>query len=155
MGINLADITETAGKMVEELLVDPAITRFEAQNGRLPVINIGEFKNNSDQRFDLMQLTRRITSDLRRGGQVEIVSNRSVSTEENTEDNFINDVKVATAARADFYLEGEIGVIQVRAGNTREKTYTFLMELNDRNRRTVWDRFVDISKQDTRSGVGW
>ncbi|MCL1857024.1 MAG: penicillin-binding protein activator LpoB [Kiritimatiellaeota bacterium] len=155
MGVDLADFRATAGAMVGQLLVNPAITRFEAENGRLPVIDVGRVVNKSDMNIDISQITGRINEDLLNSGQVELVANDAGARNASALDNFENDVKNATEDRADFYLEGEILFLAARNGSLREKTYSFMMRLNNRSRRTVWQRTEDVAKQGTRSNVSW
>jgi len=142
MGVDLADFRATAGNMVALLLAHPSITRFEAEHGRLPVLDRGKIVNKSDMHLDLMQIAGRIEEDLLNSGQIELIAN----------DGFAGD----TNERADFYLEGEIGMLAARDGRLREKTYTFQLRLNNSStRRTVWQRSEDVSKQGTRSNISW
>ena len=155
MGVDLKDFREVAGNMVAQLLVHNAITRFEGENGRLPVIDVGTVVNKSDIHVDLEQITGRINEDLLNSGIVELVANDAGARNAAALDNFENDVKNATDDRADFYLEGTIVMLQARDGSLREKTYTFQMRLNNRARRTVWQRSEDVGKQGSRSNMSW
>jgi len=155
MGVDLADFRATAGELVKELLVHPAITRFEDQNGRMPVIAVGQVINRSDLQLDLEQITGRITEDLLNSGQIELMATHAGARNASARDAFEEDRKTSTDDRADFYLEGTILVKQANQGRVREKNYSFQMVLNDRNLRTRWQRTIDIAKQGTRGGVGW
>jgi len=156
MGVDLADFKNTAGQMVKELLVHPAIAGFSAQNGgKLPAMNIGKVINKSDLALDISQIGGRISEDMLNSGLVELVANDAGARDANAADAWESDAKNNKASRADFYLEGEIMMLAAADGRVREKTYTFQLRLNDRNRRTRWQRTVDVSKQSTRSSVGW
>jgi len=156
MGVDLADFKNTAGSMVKELLVHPAITTFSQQNGgKLPAINMGKILNKSDINIDMGQIAGRINEDLLNSGTVELVANDAGARDANAQDAFEEDKKNNNAGKADFYLEGEIMVLQAKEGKLREKNYTFQLRLNDRNRRTRWQRSVDVGKQRRAGGVAW
>jgi len=156
MGVDLADFKNTAGAMVKELLVHPAIANFSQQNGgKLPALNVGKILNKSDINIDMGQIAGRINEDLLNSGTVELVANDAGARDANAQDAFESDKKNNNAGKADFYLEGEIMVLAAKEGKLREKNYTFQMRLNDRNRKTRWQRSVDIGKQRRGGGVAW
>lgn len=156
MGVDLADFKNTAGAMVKELLVHPAIANYSQQNGgKLPALNVGKILNKSDINIDMGQIAGRINEDLLNSGTVELVANDAGARDANAQDAFESDRKNNNAGKADFYLEGEIMVLEAKEGKLREKNYTFQMRLNDRNRKTRWQRSVDIAKQRRGGGVAW
>lgn len=156
MGIDLADFKNTAGAMVKELLVHPAISAFPQQNGgKLPAINIGKILNKSDINIDMGQIAGRINEDLLNSGTVELVANDAGARDANAQDAFESDRKNNNAGKADYYLEGEIMVLAATEGKMKEKNYTFQLRLNDRNRRVKWQRSVDVGKQRRAGGVAW
>ena len=157
MGVDLADFKNTTGEMVKELLVHPAIASFASQNeGRLPALNVGKILNKSDLNMDIGQIAGRINEDLLNSGLVELIANDAGAREANAQDAFTADAKTNDAvSRADYYLEGTIMVLAAADGRLREKSYTFQLRLNDRNRRTRWQKTVDISKQKRIGGVSW
>jgi PBP1b-binding outer membrane lipoprotein LpoB len=156
MGVDLADFKNTAGAMVKELLVHPAIANYSQQNGgKLPALNVGKILNKSDINIDMGQIAGRINEDLLNSGTVELVANDAGARDANAQDAFESDKKNNNAGKADFYLEGEIMVLEAKEGKLREKNYTFQLRLNDRNRKTRWQRSVDIAKQRRGGGVAW
>jgi PBP1b-binding outer membrane lipoprotein LpoB len=156
MGVDLADFKNTAGAMVKELLVHPAITTFPQQNGgKLPAINVGKILNKSDINIDMGQIAGRINEDLLNSGTVELIATDAGARDANAQDAFESDRKNNNDGKADYYLEGEIMVLAAREGKLREKNYTFQLRLNDRNRRVRWQRSVDVSKQRRAGGVAW
>ena len=156
MGVDLQDFKTAAGTFVNEMLRSPAITQFPAQNGgSLPVLSTGSVVNKSDMHIDLAQITGRINEDLLNSGLVELMANDAGARSANAQDAFMSDVKVNKAGDADFYLEGEILLLTARDGSLREKNYTFQLRLNNRARRTVFQKTYDMGKQTTRSNVGW
>ena len=156
MGVDLADFKNTAGSMVKELLVHPSISTFSQQNGgKLPALNIGKILNKSDINIDMAQIAGRINEDLLSSGTVELVANDAGARDANAQDAFESDRKNNNTGKADFYLEGEIMVLAAKEGKVREKTYTFQLRLNDRNRRIKWQRTIDVGKQSRAGGVSW
>jgi len=156
MGVDLADFKNTAGAMVKELLVHPAIANFSQQNGgKLPALNIGKILNKSDINIDMEQIAGRINEDLLNSGTVRLIANDAGARDANAQDAFESDRKNNNAGKADFYLEGVIMVLAAKEGKIREKNYTFQLRLNDRNRDTRWQRSVDVGKQKRAGGVSW
>ncbi len=157
MSVDLADFKAAASKMVQELLVTPQIANFPKNNsGRLPVLNTGSIVNNSDIQMDMGQLAGRINEDLLNGGVVELMAMDAGAVSAAKEDDWTSDKKTASNNRADFFLEGKIMVLRASEGDMREKSYSFQLRLNNRERRTVWQRTYDMAKQGSKgSSVGW
>jgi len=161
MGLNMADLMDAATSMTRELLVAPAITQFEARNGRPPVISYGpgSIRNATGERITIEQVADRVMSELLRSGQVEVVASDALTKRASELDNFLNDGKLNLQAEADFYLEGVIMKQTAVLGRVRENNYTFSMRLNNRERRQVWSQVNDITKQgansNRRGGVTW
>lgn len=157
MGVDLADFQAAASAMVKELLVDPSITEFtRTHNGQRPALKVGQITNKSDVYLDMNQLAGRINEDLLRGGIVRLVATEAGATDQKKITDWENDVKNPTASRADFMLEGSIMLLKASEGSTKEKTYTFQLKLNDtKTLSTVWMKTYDLSKQTTKTLLGW
>ena len=157
LGIDLQDFKNAAGQLTQAMLNNPRITSFAKQNGgRLPVVNVGAIVNKSDLSIDMAQVSGRINEDLLNSGLVEIVANDAGAVSASKEDAFMDDRDVNTDARADFYLEGTINMLSASFKDTRERTYTFQIRLNNRQRRTVFQKTVDMAKQsETGGSFGW
>jgi PBP1b-binding outer membrane lipoprotein LpoB len=70
------------------------------------------------------------------------------------ENEFKNDVK--TTRTPDFTLSGKIIELTARASNTRQTTYSFQLSLTDtKSGLAVWEGEKEITKQGTRSSVGF
>lgn len=156
MGVDLQDFKNAAGQLTQAMLNNAQIARFEQTNGRLPVVNVGAIVNKTDLSIDLAQIAGRINEDLLNSGLVEIVANDAGAIAASKEDAFMNDAKVNADDRADFYMEGTINLLTASFDGQREKTYTFQIRLNNRQRRTIFQKTVDMTKQgDKASAVGW
>lgn len=156
MGVDLQDFKNAAGQLTQAMLNNAQIAKFEQTNGRLPVVNVGSIVNKTDLSIDLAQIAGRINEDLLNSGLVEIVANDAGAVAASKEDAFMNDAKVNADDRADFYMEGTLNLLTASFDGQREKTYTFQIRLNNRQRRTVFQKTVDMTKQgDKASAVGW
>lgn len=156
MGVDLQDFKNAAGQLTQAMLNNGHIVNFEKKNGRLPVINVGSIINKTDLSIDLAQIAGRINEDLLNSGLVEIVANDAGAIAANKEDAFMNDVAVNRDDAADFYMEGTINLLTAANADLREKNYTFQIRLNNRQRRTVFQKSVDMAKQGGKgSSIGW
>lgn len=156
MGVDLQDFKNAAGQLTQAMLNNAHVAGFEKANGRLPVVNVGAIINKTDLSIDLAQIAGRINEDLLNSGLVEIVANDAGAVAANQEDAILNNTTVNTADHADFYMEGTINLLTASFNGQREKTYTFQIRLNNRQRRTIFQKSVDMTKQgDKSAAVGW
>ena len=157
MGIDLQDFKNAASQLTQAMLNNRTLLNFEAQNGRPPTVKVGQITNKCDlEHIDLAQIAGRINEDLLNSGLVEIVADDAGSVAASEEDAFLNGENVNLDHQADFYLEGTINMLSAYFDGQTEKTYTFQLRLNNRDRRTVFQKSVDIAKQgDRASAVGW
>lgn len=156
MGVDLQDFKNAAGQLTQAMLANAQIANFEAKNGRMPVVNVGSIINKTDLTIDLAQVAGRINEDLLNSGLVEIVANDAGAVAANKEDAALHNVAVNTDDHADFYLEGTINLIAGTVGDLTEKTYTFQIRLNNRQRRTIFQKTIDMAKQgDKAAAIGW
>jgi PBP1b-binding outer membrane lipoprotein LpoB len=156
MGVDLQDFKNAAGQLTQAMLNNRHIADFEAKNGRMPAVNVGSIINKTDLSIDLAQIAGRINEDLLNSGLVEIVANDAGAVAASKEDAFMNNTAVNTDDRADFYMEGTINMLTASFDDMREKTYTFQIRLNNRQRRTIFQKTIDMAKQgDKASAIGW
>lgn len=156
MGVDLQDFKNAAGQLTQAMLNNAQIAKFEQTHGRLPAVNVGTIVNKTDLSIDLAQIAGRINEDLLNSGLVEIVANDAGAIAASQEDAFLNDSKVNADDRADFYMEGTINLLTASFNGQREKTYTFQIRLNNRQRRTIFQKTIDMTKQgDKAAAVGW
>lgn len=144
MGVDLQDFKNAAGQLTQAMLNNANIANFEQKNGRQPVVNVGSIINKTDLSMDLAQIAGRINEDLLNSGLVEIVANDAAA------------MAISSDDRADFYMEGSINLLTASNADLREKNYTFQIRLNNRQRRTVFQKTIDIAKQaDKAAAIGW
>ena len=156
MGVDLQDFKNAASQLTQAMLNNRALATFEQQNGRMPVVNVGSIVNKTDLSIDLAQVAGRINEDLLNSGLVEIVANDAGAIAASKEDAFMNNTAVNRDDQADFYMEGTINLLTAQYDGIAEKTYTFQIRLNNRQRRTVFQKSIDMAKQgDKSAAIGW
>ena len=147
MDLDPADYMEAARKVSAELLVFPVLTLFTEASGRNPRLDIGAIRNATRENIVIELFAERVMEALLDSGQVTLVAHDRAAIAANGLDRFLRDDKISLSDQADFYLEGVISLRQSRRAGVMEKTYTFMLRLNDRGRNQVWKRNVDITKQ--------
>jgi PBP1b-binding outer membrane lipoprotein LpoB len=156
MNIDLQDFKNAASQLTQAMLNNRTLLNFEAQNGRPPTVKVGQITNKSDRPVDLAQIAGRINEDLLNSGLVEIIADDAGAVAASEEDAFETFESVNRDHQADFYLEGTINMLTAYFDGQSEKTYTFQLRLHSRDRRTIFQKSVDIAKQgDRASAVGW
>ncbi len=148
MGVDLQDFKNAAGQVTQALLNNPRIKNFKAEQGRLPMLTLGSILNKTDVTIDLAQIAGRINEDLLNSGLVELIATNKGSVNASIEDR-VN-------VKADFFLEGTIMNLDASFDDLVERTYTFQLLVNDRQRKTIFQKTVDIAKQtEDADAVGW
>ncbi|MEJ0091078.1 MAG: hypothetical protein WDM80_15210 [Limisphaerales bacterium] len=157
--INIQDYIQAANEMTGKLLASGALDRVPNPPA---VIAISRIVNNTGQQIDTDLLTKKIrvavldsgkaltTTTMGLGGSAEDPLAKGLQQE----NEFKNDTK--TTRTPDFTLSGKIIQLAVKAGNTSQSTYSFQLSLTDaRNGLAVWEGEKEITKQGTRSSVGF
>jgi penicillin-binding protein activator len=157
--INIQDYIQAASDMTGKLLASGALDRVATPPA---VLAISRIVNNTGQQIDTDLLTKKIrvavldsgkaltTTTMGLGGTAEDPLAKGLQQE----NEFKNDVKVTRTP--DFTLSGKIIQLAVRAGDTRQSTYSFQLSLTDsKTGLAVWEGEKEITKQGTRSSVGF
>jgi uncharacterized protein (TIGR02722 family) len=157
--INIQDYIQAANDMTGKLLASGALDRVANPPA---VLAISRIVNNTGQQIDTDLLTKKIrvsvlesgkaltTTTLGLGGSAEDPMAKGLQQE----NEFKNDVK--TTRTPDFTLSGKIIELTARASNTRQTTYSFQLSLTDtKSGLAVWEGEKEITKQGTRSSVGF
>lgn len=148
MGIDLQDFKNAAGQLTQAILDNANIKQFATKNGRPPAITVGAIINKTNITIDLGQIAGRINEDLLNSGLVELIANDQGAIAASQQD--------ASIVKADYFLEGAIMDIKADFDDLTERSYTFQLRLNDRQRRTIFHKTVDIAKQGEKSSaIGW
>ncbi len=157
--INIQDYIQAANDMTGKLLASGALDRVATPPA---VLAISRIVNNTGQQIDTDLLTKKIrvgvlesgkaltTTTLGLGGSAEDPMAKGLQQE----NEFKNDVKATRTP--DFTLSGKIIELTARASNTRQTTYSFQLSLTDaKSGLAVWEGEKEITKQGTRSSVGF
>jgi penicillin-binding protein activator len=157
--INIQDYMQAADAMTGNLLASGALDKVPTPPA---VLAISRIVNNTGQQIDTDLLIKRIRVAVLQSGKA--VTTTTVGLGGTAEDpmakgfqqenEFKADVK--TTRNPDFTLSGKIIQLSVRAGDTRQATFSFQLSLTDsKTGNAVWEDYKDITKQGTRSSVGF
>ena len=157
--INIQDFIQAANSATSDLLASGALDRVSTPPA---VIAISRIVNNTGRQIDTDLLTKKIrvavldsgkaltTTTMGLGGTAEDPMAKGLQQE----NEFKNDQKVTRTP--DFTLSGKIIQLAVKAGNTSQSTYSFQLSLTDsKTGLAVWEGEKEITKQGTRSSVGF
>jgi penicillin-binding protein activator len=157
--INIQDYIQAANDMTGNLLASGALDRVPAPPA---ILAISRIVNNTGQQIDTDLLTKKIRVAVLNSGKAMTTTTMGLGgTAEDPmaqglqqENEFKNDVK--NTRTPDFTLSGKIIQLTARAGDTRQSTYSFQLSLTDsKTGLAVWEGEKEITKQGTRSSVGF
>jgi uncharacterized protein (TIGR02722 family) len=157
--INIQDYIQAASAMTSDMLASGALDRVATPPA---VLAISRIVNNTGEQIDTDLLTKKIRVALLQSGKAVTTTTFGLGgTAEDPmaqglqqENEFKSDQNVTRTP--DFTLSGKIIQLAVRAGNTSQSTYSFQLSLTDaKTGFAVWEGEKDITKQGTRSSVGF
>lgn len=173
--LDIQDATDAAAELSQSLLESGVLGR----SGQPSVIAIDRYVNNTSHHIDRDAVLKKIRVTLNKagvaqtttainsaggvGGESQIASGELGRGQDQARvDAFLSDDKNAQAPSAvealgvEYALSFKILDNRVRAGRTRQTTYIFQMTLTDlRTKLAVWEDEKQITKQGTKSSVGW
>jgi uncharacterized protein (TIGR02722 family) len=156
--INIQDYIQAANAATSDLLASGVLDRVKNPPA---ILAISRIVNNTGQQIDTDLLTKKIrvallqsgkavtTTTFGLGGQAE----DPLAQSQQQKSDFTTDQK--TAGVTDFTLSGKIIQLNARAGDTTQATYSFQLSLTDNRGLAVWEGEKEITKQGTRSGIGF
>ena len=157
--INIQDFIQASDTMTSELLASGALDRVATPPA---VLAISRIVNNTGTQFDTDLLIKKIRVGILNSGKALVTTTMGLGgTSEDPmakglqqENEFKSDVK--NTRTPDFTLSGKIIQLAVKAGNTSQSTYSFQLSLTDaKTGLAVWEGEKEITKQGTRSSVGF
>lgn len=160
--INIQDYIQAANDATVSLLASGVLDRKQQETGVVPVLAMSRIVNNTGQQIDTDLLTKKIRVALLQSGKAMTTTTFGLAgTAEDPlakgmqqEQEFMNDQK--TTRLPDFSLSGKIVETTVRAGSTRQSTFSFQLSLTEgKSGLAVWEGEKEITKQGTRSSVGF
>lgn len=159
---NDTDMRLVTESLIQSCVNSPAISNYEARNGRPPVVIVGSFRNDSDEHIDTSILTKRLESALINSGKVDFVASageRGELRQERAEQQIWASEetasRLANETGADFILIGSVKTMVDSIDNKMTRSYMVYAELIDlESNRKLWTgENTDIKKFITRSSV--
>ena len=153
------DLQMIAEKMVQSLLAAPVI-----QDGHQPVIQMGRFRNKTDEHIDTKAVTDKIRTALLQSGVVrfsaaEVRDEIIEELEYQRGSGYVDEEtrsRIGQMVGADYLLVGEITSIRKKEG--RQTDLYFLVTLNLVDIRTAlipWSEQKEVRKTAKRALMGW
>jgi uncharacterized protein (TIGR02722 family) len=144
---NDTDLRMASEFLIKECLTPPRLTSYYTTYGRLPVIIVGQFRNNSDEHIDTSILAQRLEASILSSGKAEFVvsgdlRNQIRSERADQQQGYTDDATMARLGRevgADFMLTGTVKTIVDMYDRTATRTYYITAELTDiTTARRLW-----------------
>ncbi|MDR1748003.1 MAG: penicillin-binding protein activator LpoB [Spirochaetaceae bacterium] len=143
---NDTDVRIVANSLIEDCLASPQLFNFSRDTGRLPVVIVGTFRNESDEHIDTSILTKRMEAALVNSGKVDFVASSSergeIRSEREEQQLWASEEtakRLANETGADFMMLGSVKTMIDQVGNTAVRTYMVYAELiNVETNRKIW-----------------
>ena len=157
---NDTDVRIVAESLIADCVNAPAITNYIRNNGTLPVVIVGNFRNDSDEHIDTSILTKKFETALINSGKVDFVASSServeIRQEREERQTWASEEtakRLANETGADFMLIGSVKTMVDQMDNTSTRTYWVYAELIDiESNRKLWlGENSEIKKVITRS----
>jgi uncharacterized protein (TIGR02722 family) len=156
--INDQDFIMAANAATQELLASGVLDRVKTPPA---ILAMSRIVNNTGQQVDIDLLTKKIRVALLQSGKA--VTTTTFGLGGKAEDPLAKGIQQQREFEGeqkpqrlpDFTLSGKIIQNLVKAGDTRQSTYSFQLSLTDQQGLAVWEGEKQITKQGTRSSVGF
>ena len=143
---NDSDVKIVAKSLIEQCLSSGRISNFIRDEGRLPVIIVGSFKNKSDEHIDTGILVKRFETAILNSGKADFVASagdreeiRRERIEQQTYASEDTAKRIANETAADFILQGTVRSIVDSNGQKTVRTYYVDAELIDvETNKKIW-----------------
>lgn len=143
---NDTDVRLVSKSLVNDAMSSPRISLFSSEHGRVPVVIVGNFANDSDEHMDTSILVKRIETFLLQSRKIDFVAaaeqraelraeikNQQEWTTESTRK------KLKQETGADLMMVGSVKSIVDQRGNTMARTYFVYGELIElETGRKIW-----------------
>lgn len=136
---NETDVQIVSETLIADCLNSITLARFGIDhNGRLPVLKVGTFKNQSHEHIDTSIITTKLRNAIINSGRAQFVASSSsieeVRTEKESQQEWASwdsAKSLANENAADYMLQGSIKTIVQKNGKTTVRTYYVYAELVD------------------------
>jgi uncharacterized protein (TIGR02722 family) len=152
------DFIQAANSATQDLLASGVLDRVKTPPA---ILGMSRIVNNTSQQVDLDLLTKKIRVSLLQSGKA--VTTTTFGLGGQAEDPLAKGIQQQKEFEGeqkpqrlpDFTLSGKIIQNTANAGDTRQTTYSFQLSLTDQQGLAVWEGEKQITKQGTRSAVGF
>jgi penicillin-binding protein activator len=157
--INIQDYIQAANSATSDLLASGALDKVSNPPA---VIAISRIVNNTGEQIDTDLLTKKIRVALLNSGKAQTTTTMGLGG--TSEDPMAKGLQQEAEFKADqqttrtpnFTLSGKIIQLTAKSGSTSQSTYSFQLSLTDaKTGLAVWEGEKEITKQGTRSAVGF
>jgi hypothetical protein len=143
---NDTDLRTVSTSLIEDCLSSARVAKFEKDKGKLPVVIVGTFRNDSDEHIDTSIITKKLEGAIINSGKAEFVASKSeraeIRDERNQQQNWASEdtaKAIANETGADFILQGAVKTMVDQAGGVSTRTYFVTAELIEiESNKKVW-----------------
>ncbi|MDR0389634.1 MAG: penicillin-binding protein activator LpoB [Spirochaetaceae bacterium] len=143
---NDTDVRIVCDSLIRDCLDSPRIAQISARRAGLPVIIVGNFRNDSDEHIETEIISLRMEAAILNSGRADFVASGSlrddIRRERQEQQSWASEETVKALANetgADFFLSGRVKTIIDGAGNTALRTYFVYAELTEiESNRRIW-----------------
>jgi uncharacterized protein (TIGR02722 family) len=135
---NDTDVRIACESITKDCLASPRLAAFEKKNGRLPVVIVGSFENQSDEHIDTSIISKKLEGALINSGKAEFVASSderlNIRSERQDQQAWASEAtakEIAAETGADYMLIGSVKTIVDKAGGTSTRAYYINYELID------------------------
>ncbi|MDR1248661.1 MAG: penicillin-binding protein activator LpoB [Treponema sp.] len=152
---NDTDVRIVCDSLIKACLDSPRVTQEIARRGGIPTVQVGSFRNESDEHIDTSIISSTMEVAIFNSGKLDFVAGGDTRNELRVErQEQQGNASEATAAAlgnetgADFLLTGSVKTIIDRAGGTATRTYFVSAEMTniETNARMWMDQNSEIKK---------
>ena len=159
---NDSDVRIVAESLVKDCVNAPAIANYIRNNGKMPIVIVGNFRNDSDEHIDTSILSKKFETALINSGKVDFVASSSergeLRQEREEQQEWASEEtakRLANETGADFMLIGSVKTMVDQNQKKMSRTYWVYAELIDiESNRKLWlGENSEIKKIITRPSV--
>jgi PBP1b-binding outer membrane lipoprotein LpoB len=147
--INIQDFMTAADQATSDLLGSGVLNKVPNPPA---ILAISRIVNNTSEQIDTDLLIKKIRVALLQSGKAVTTTTFGVNS---AEDPLAQSIQQQPSRPPDFTLSGKIIETTVHVGSTKQSTFTFQLSLTDQRGLAIWESDKDITKQGTRSSVGF
>ena len=143
---NDTDVTIVCNALLDECISSSRLNNFKAENGRLPLVTVGTFKNQSSEHLDTSIITTKMRNAMINSGKIEFIASKDAKQETRSE--ILDQMEFAKEDQqksyahedaADFMMQGAVKSIVQQSGKRQLRVYYVNAELVDiESGRIVW-----------------